>query len=285
MRLINWTIFLLIALSAHAQTDEDTRLGSGSGTGYTAVEGVVVNYTYNNFGGFYLTVENGAIRWEGFHGYFFGLSSAAPVQISEVAPDVFFYSWRTRGNGSDNVVHNYKTMRVAAHLQPDDGGGDAIQMIHGVIHCRNTPTCIAPRSELTPPDQVGPGIARNVSEFGFPALFDPQVNNVPHAAADLAARTELSGQAIVYETPEGTVRVEITDDETRVTRDGAVQSYQTYATRVSDDLYFISWMGGIGGSHIVVNKRTGKVFNHILPDGTRRESIFELTCFDVKENC
>ena len=257
-----------------------------SGSGYAAVEGAVINYTYNNFGGFYLTVENHTLRWEGFHGYFYGLVSATPPQISEVAPGIFLYSWRTRGTGSDNVVHNYKTMRVTAHLQPDDGRGDAIQMIHGVVHGQNTPTCNRPSDKLTPRADFGPRLMQNAKEFGLPPMFDPALNNTPRAQADIVARQELAGQAIVYTAPEGTYRIEVDGDTTRVSIDsGPAEPFQTYASKLAEDLYFISWMGGVGGSHVVINATTRKVYDHILPSGERRESIFELDCFDAADSC
>lgn len=250
-----------------------------SGSGYEKAAGTVFNYTYNNFGGFYVEVEDHSLNWEGFHGYFLGIARANPPQISEVATDVFLYSWRTRGNGSDNVVQNYNTMRVHAHLQPDDGAGEAIQMIHGVVHCRNTPECRRPTNELTPSPEVGPMIAANAREFGFPPLFNPQVNNTPRAQADKDGRAELRGKVVVYDTPEGRYRVRVDGGKTTVKiGDGEEQTYQTYATKIADDLFFISWMGGVGGTHIVVNSRTNKVFDHILPTGERRESIYELTC-------
>ena len=251
-----------------------------SGTGYDKAAGTVFNYTYNNFGGFYVEVEDHSLNWEGFHGYFLGIARANPPQISEVAPDVFLYSWRTRGNGSDNVVQNYNTMRVHAHLQPDDGAGQAIQMIHGVVHCRNTPECHRPTSNLTPPSQVGPMIGRNAQEFGFPPLFNPEVNNTPKADADKAGRENLGGKVIGYDTPEGKYRVRVDGNNTFV-RIGSQpeQVFQTYATMIADDLFFVSWMGGTGGTHIVINTKTKKVYDHILPTGERRESIFDLTCF------
>ena len=273
-----------LLLSAITSVHAEEKVFSGSG--YAAAEGAVVNYTYNNFGGFYLTVENHTIRWEGFHGYFHGLSSANSPQISEVAPDVFLFSWRTRGNGSDNVVLNYNTMRVSAHLQPNDGAGEAIQMIHGVVHCKSTPECIRPREELTPKDQFGPSMANTIKEFGLPPLHDAAVNNVARAAADIAARSELKGSIIAYDTPEGRYEVKVDGNQTRVKiGNGEPATYQTYASKVADDLYFISWMGGVGGSHIVVNKATRTVYDHILPSGERRESIFKLICFGSPEDC
>ncbi len=282
MRCIAILLGLLWQLSAHAN---DTPAEIFSGSGYAAADGTVVNYTYNNFGGFYLTVSNHRLRWEGFHGYFHGLVSTNAPQISEVAPDVFLYSWRTRGSGSDNVVHNYNTMRVTAHLQPDQGRGEAVQMIHGVIHCRNTPACIAPSTTLTPPAEFGPRMGRTIKEFGLPPMFDPAVNNTPRALADIQARELLRGQAFVYDTPEGQYRIEVADDTTTVSLDGQSTDYQTYASRITDGVYFISWMGGVGGSHVVINTATAKVYDHILPGGERRESVFELACFGRRADC
>lgn len=275
---------LALALSsAVAHQAADDMFG---GSGYPAAEGSVVNYTYNNFGGFYLAVEDHTIRWEGFHGYFLGLVSANAPQISEVAPNVFHFSWRTRGTGSDNVVHNYDTMSVTAHLQPDQGAGGAIQMIHGVVHCRNTTDCIAPSKDLTPRPEIGPRMAKTISEFGLAPLFDPTVNNTPRALADIEARRELAGLAIIYDTPEGEYRVTVDDDTTRVSiANRSPTDYQTYASKLADDLFFVSWMGGIGGNHVVINTTTRKVYDHILPSGERRESIFELRCFDSADRC
>ena len=278
-----WLTLLLI-LPVLGQTDD--KPGPFSGLGYDALADSVVNYTYNNFGGFYLTIEDHTIRWEGFHGYFYGLVSVNAPQISQIAPNVFLISWQTQGTGSDNVVHNYNTMRVTAHLQPDQGRGDAIQMIHGVVHCRNTPNCNVPSHEPTPRAQMGPGIGANAREFGLAPLFDPAVNNTARAQADIAARQELAGHLIVYDTPEGEYRIEVDGNQTHVSINGAPsKTYQTYASKLGDRLFFVSWMGGIGGSHVVINRATNKVYDHILPSGERRESIFDLTCFDLKENC
>ena len=264
-------------LVAHVAAAEDEVF---SGSGYGKAEGTVFNYTYNNFGGFYVEIKDHALNWEGFHGYFLGIARATKPQISEVAPDVFFYSWRTRGNGSDNVVQNYNSMRVSAHLQPDDGAGAAIQMIHGVVHCRDTPECRRPRSDLTPAPAVASTIAKNAKEFGLPRLFDPEINNTPKTSADIAGRDALRDKTIVYHTPEGEYRVQVRDDTTLVGIAGQKPvAFQTYATELMEDLYFVSWMGGVGGNHIVVNTRTKKVFDHILPSGERRESVFALTCF------
>lgn len=115
----NWVMLLLLVLAQQVAAAEAQVF---SGSGYAAAENSVVNYTYNNFGGFYVTVANHKLRWQGFHGYFYGLVSANPPQISEVAPNVFLKSWTTRGTGSDNVVMNFNNHRVTAHLQPDRSG-------------------------------------------------------------------------------------------------------------------------------------------------------------------
>lgn len=199
---------------------------------------------------------------------------------------MFLKSWTTRGTGSDNVVMNFNNHRVTAHLQPDTGRGAAIQMIHGVIHCRNTRACQVPSEALTPPAEFAQQLATNAREFGFAPLFDAAVNNVPRAQADIDARAELAGMAFVYHAPEARYRVVVDGDQTWVTLDaGTPEAFQTYASKLGEGLFFVSWMGGVGGSHVVINTATAQVFDHILPDGSRRESIFKLDCFGPVATC
>lgn len=102
----------------------------------------------------------------------------------------------------------------------------------------------------------------------------------------MAAREDLAGRALIYRTAEGSARIEVDGETTRVSGDGVESGeFQTFATRLADDLYFISWGSENGGSHLIFNTSEKKVYDHLLPDGTRQEQIFAITCFDTIEAC
>ena len=104
--------------------------------------------------------------------------------------------------------------------------------------------------------------------------------------ADLAAREALRGKVLRYETDHGITSVEVADDATIVSEDGADEiSHATHATQIADDVFFISWGGAHGGNHIVFNAATMKVYDQIMPDGTRREAIYDASCFDMPAVC
>ncbi len=165
---------------------------SMSGSGYEDLEGTLINYAYGGFSGFQFAVLDNKIRWRGVDRYFLGIVREVTPQISKVADNVYFSSWSTGGNGGDDVVHNFNTMEVNAHLNPDESSPETLEMIHGVIHCWNTPDCVFPEGELTSDDDLFPLIDKNMEEQNLPLLFDPDKNNKPRSSADHAARAELA---------------------------------------------------------------------------------------------
>jgi hypothetical protein len=83
------------------------------------------------------------------------------------------------------------------------------------------------------------------------------------------------------DTPYGPTHIEVDGDTTRVRQgqDGTAD-FRTFATKIDEGIYFISWLGDLGGNHIVVNRQSMKVFRHISPSGERAETIYGLTFFD-----
>ena len=252
------------------------------GSGYAAMDGNVINYEYFDFGGFQLLMSGHRLKWRGAGGLFDGVVALVSPQVSQVADNIFFMSWPTQGDGGDNVVVNFDAMTVNAHL----GGGDRFRLIHGVVHCRNSSDCIAPEGDVMSPDEVMQTLMANAQRTGqpFPPGVPPEAG--PLSPAALAARDALRGKLLRYETEQGITRVAVADDLTMVSADGAGEtSHATHATQIAEDVFLISWGGPHGGNHIVFNAATMMVFDQIMPDGTRREAIYEASCFNVPANC
>ena len=276
MKLI-WTLVLLLA-SANVSAERSP----GPGSGYADLADNIINYEYFDFGGFHVHVREQKMIWRGFVGYFKDIVSLVEPNMSKIAPDLYFVSWPTVGDNGDNVVWNFNDMTVFAHL----GGGQAFKMIHGVIHCRNTQTCVAPPEEAMPPQLRRQKLAENVQALGFES---PQVALAPTrdmSPADVLGMNELNGKSLSYATPEGTVTLEFTGQQIRVTSPLAEkETHNIHATRVAQDIYFVSWGGEFGGNHIVFNALTMQVFDHITTDGTRAESIYNATCLGAIGSC
>ena len=264
------------------------------GAGYAGMDGDVINYEYYDFGGFQLLMSDHRLKWRGAGGLFDGVVALVSPQVSEVADNIFFMSWPTQGEGGDNVVVNFNTMTVNAHL----GGGDRFRLIHGVVHCRNSSDCIAPEGDVMSPDEVMQTLRANAQRTGLagppggpsggppggPPGAPPEAG--PLSPADLAAREALRGKLLRYETDSGTTSVEVADDATIVSEDGTDEtSHTTHATQIAEDVFFVSWGGAHGGNHIVFNAATMKVYDQIMPDGTRREAIYDANCFDMPAMC
>ena len=260
------------------------------GSGYADMDGDVINYEYYDFGGFQLFMSEHKLKWRGAGGLFDGVVAEVSPQVSRVAENIYFMSWPTQGEGGDNVVVDFEAMTVNAHL----GGGDRFRLIHGVVHCRNSSDCIAPEGDVMSPDEVMQTLMANAQRTGLagppggpsggPPGAPPEAG--PLSTADMAAREALRGKVLRYETDHGITSVEVADDATIVGEDGADEtSHATYATQIADDVFFISWGGAHGGNHIVFNAATMKVYDQIMPDGTRREAIYDASCFDMPATC
>lgn len=251
------------------------------GSGYKDMEGIVVDYVYGGFSAFRFIVEGRKIRWTGMNRYFEGITRAVDPIISKVDEKVYFSSWPTIGNGGDNVVHNFDLMEVNAHLNPDQSEPKVLEMLHGVIDCWNTPDCLPPDKRLTSDKDLFKQMGRNQERQHLPPLFGLH-NNAARSSADRAARAELAGLAIEYA---GT-KIEVKGNETIVIVDeGEPETFPTFATKVGEGIFFISWLGDHGGHHIVVNRRTMKAFKHISALGKREEIVYDVICFDTSHAC
>ena len=258
------------------------------GSGFADLNGDVINYEYYDFGGFRLHMSERGLKWRGVGGEFDGVTALVTPQVSKVADGIYFMSWPTMGEGGDNVVVNFDAMTVNAHL----GGGNRFRLITGVIHCHNSSDCPAPEGDPMRPDQVMQTLMTNRQRAGRggppggpggPGAPPPAG---PLSAADQAARDALRGMVLRYESDEGTINVEVADDATLVSVDGAdAASHATHATQIAGDIFFVSWGGPHGGNHIVFNTKTMQVFDQIMSDGTRKEAIYDASCFDSREQC
>lgn len=263
------------------------------GTGYAGMDGDVINYEYYDFGGFQLLMSEHKLKWRGVGGLFDGVVAEVNPQVSGVADNIYFMSWPTRGEGGDNVVVNFDAMTVNAHL----GEGDRFRLIHGVVHCRNSSDCIAPEGDVMSPEEAMQTLMANAQRTGLagppgappggppggPPDAPPEAD--PLSPADLAAREALRGKVLRYDTDHGVTSIEVADDATIVGVGDDETSHATHATQIADDVFFISWGGAHGGNHIVFNAATMKVYDQIMPDGARREAIYDATCFDMPAAC
>lgn len=254
-----------------------------SGSGYDNLAGQTMSYRYEDFGAFRLLFEDGKMTWQGTEGYFAGIVFQVEPQVSKVADGIYFLSWST-GNGGDNVVVNLNTMAVNAHLQGNEG---PLLPISGPITCAPSEVCPAPEGDPWTHDRIGPQIQQNAQSEGLPSMNSLGDAGRAISPQDRAARDELAGKAIVYLTEEGLVRVVVDGDETVVVRgDAAGQRYLTHATKIADGVYFISWGMDYAGNHIVFDTNNYRVFDHLESDNvTRREQIFQITCFDEIVAC
>lgn len=274
----------LLVLSACSAIDKNelannTPVKSISGSGYEALRGAVINYGYDGFDDFNLTIYNNKIKWLGQKGYFQGVASEVVPQISKVADNIYFFSWST-GSAADNVVHNYNAMRVNAHLS-ESRVKDALWQIHGDVYNINSPESVFPHSQLTPVEDVGKIIKKNIAQKNLPPFaFTAKISNFPE---DIAGRNELTGLAITYDTPDAVIRIEVDGERTYVSKNNQDRKdVFTAATKIADGIYFISWEKGADSDHIVVNRNSMAVFDHVSPTGERKEAIYNITYFGTK---
>lgn len=250
-----------------------------SGSGWEDINGTVVNYEYSGFGGFYLHFRDNKVLWHGYVGTFKDITREVTPQVSKVADGIYFLSWQTANGGGDNVVLNFADAAVYAHI----GGDSGFEMISGVIHCRDTPECNRPAGESMERMQVMQILTRNAREAGFGNLMQAMATrkkNARKSSADEQGQAELTGKTLVYEAPEGTIRVSINGDETASSvAGGESRTSATYATRIADGIWFISWDGRPAGNHIVFNSHNMRIYDQIRADGIRREVIYEAACF------
>ncbi|SFJ41176.1 hypothetical protein [Olleya namhaensis] len=256
-----------------------------AGSGYEYLRGSVINYKYEEFGGFHISIYNNRLKFLGTNGgYFCDIAREVIPQFSEIADGIIFMSWSTGGNGGDNVVQNYNTKTVNGHLNPDTSEENYVmQNVHGVISNKDNEASKFPHALLTVDEDLGKIILKNINDQKLPELYEPELNNKLRFSEDKIARNELSNQRISYESLYGTFNIEIDGNNIDVSiNDEASKKYQIYCSKIDNGIYFISWESNFGGNHIVVNKNTMKVFQHIHPSGKREEAIYDITFFNLK---
>lgn len=273
---------LLLALPLIISTNILAKESIGLGSGYTDLENTIINYEYNDFGGFYLRIGDEKITWQGFVGYFKGITSVVEPQLSKITDGIYFASWPTRPGHGDNVIWNFNDKTVFAHL----GGGNAFKLIHGTIYCRNTPACKSPPQQGMSRNELVKRLVENVTALGFRSPVEALAPSRDMGLADIEGMNTLKGKTLVYNTPQGKVQVDFDGQKLYVKEtENEKQSYASHATLVAKDIYFVSWGGAHGGSHIIFNANTMKVFDHIQNDGKRMETIYTASCFLAKGKC
>lgn len=247
-----------------------------AGSGYPDLEGKFIEYEYVDFGSFRLAIYDNKIKWRGEGGYFDGIVSQVEPQISKVADGVYFLSWVFGNNGGDNVVVNFNTGKVFAHLRSGNANADSpadFEMIHGTVHCGASVDCPFPEGDPISMVRMVLKLNSNTKKFNLPPIFESKKPLIP---AHIEAREELKGSTLQYNNEKGeNVTVELNDDSTNVSMNGQPsQTYQTNVTKIGEGIYFISWLGNEAfGEHIVYNKNTGQVFDHMTADLERKEVI------------
>lgn len=271
---------------SNLQSTNQTSVSSSSsnGSGYADLDGDIINYVYNDFGGFQLRFSENKLNWHGMGGYFEGVAQQVVPTASKISEDVYFMSWPTPGQGSDNVVMNLKTMQVFAHLT--DPSGKEISVIDGAIICRNGSECAAPPTELTPPPEIVQKITSNMTELDLPPMNDLALDSRPLNSADLEALEDLMGLQIDYLADASPVSLRVGNRESLIkTQNGDLTRVQSFSTKVGEDLYFISWFDAQGDNHILFDRAQSTATDLVSESGQRQETVTEISCFDRSERC
>lgn len=251
---------------------------SSTGSGYEDLKGSVINYGYDNFDDFDLTIYNNKIKWIGQVGLYKGIAQEVVPQISKVAEGVYFMSWPTSESEGDNVIHNYHIMKANAHLYLQND----VYMIHGDVYSINESTTRFPHGALTPANEVIPMVMQNAARMGL--AMDANALSFDRFPETTIAIEELEDKALEYESAEGLIHIEVNDEITNVSVDNRpAGSYQPFVSKIDENIYLISWNGEHGGNHIAVNINTMKVYDHINESGERREAIYDVTYFGERK--
>ncbi|NME72641.1 hypothetical protein [Flammeovirga aprica] len=254
-----------------------------SGSGYRDFEGKMINYNYVDFGSFSLAIHDNKIKWKGEGGYFDDIVALVEPQISKIDEGIYFMSWFFESGGGDNVCVNFNTNKVYAHLHhPDADTPEDFELIHGDITCGPSTECQFPEGEVMGQFSTIMALFGNIMKFDLPFMGQTER---PFSDENKQARKELHGKEIKYKTETSEVVVEVKNHITEVTYKGEPTiTYLTYVTKISDGIYFISWMGNRDFSdHIIFNQKNMTVTDQLTKNGVHKEMIFDVSCFD--DNC
>lgn len=245
-----------------------------TGSGYRDLEGKFIEYKYVDFGSFRLAFYDNTLMWQGHGGYFNTVTAKVTPQISKIDNGIYFLSWVFPNGGGDNVVVNFKTNKVFAHLHHVDSEDFApFELIHGYITCGPSTDCNYPEGYLTSMLKIPSLLSSNSKKFNLPDLGTMKRPLIPE---HIAARNELAGKVIMYTSDEGEISIEIDGDKTYVNDSSGKKNYQTQATKISNSIYFISWLLPENiGQHIVFNQNTMQVFDQITLEGLSKEQIYK----------
>ncbi len=133
-----------------------------------------------------------------------------------------------------------------------------------------------PHAELTPDADMLPLITKNFEERNLlPNYgFTTEISKLPE---DILARQELTGKTIAFTSAHGSINITFDASQMHFQRGTTTTTFMTTATKIADDIYFISWESDNFRGHIVCNLSTMQGFQHLLPSGERKEEICKAT--------
>ncbi|CAL2086063.1 conserved hypothetical protein [Tenacibaculum sp. 190524A05c] len=277
-------LFILISCKSESKSLNRTEIintvseVNTSGSGYRELEGKFIEYEYVDFGSFRLAIYDNRIKWRGYGGYFDGITSEVEPQISKISEHIYFLSWVFGDSGGDNVVVNFKTKKVYAHLRSGNASENSpsdFEMIHGTVKCGPSIHCEFPEGEPISMLRMILKLNSNTKKYELPTIFETKK---PLIEEHLTARKELSGKTFIYDSEEGLTSIKLDENITWVSLENKdAKQYQTNITKISDGIYFLSWLGNSQfGEHIVLNTNTMKVFDHLTNVKLHEERIYKL---------
>jgi hypothetical protein len=148
-------------------------------------------------------------------------------------------------------------------------------MIHGSVNCGPSINCKFPEGEPISMLPMAMKLNRNTKKFGLPTIFETEKSLIP---AHIEARKELFNLPIQFKNDEGVVSIQVRNDITQVSINGKTpKEYQTNVSKIDENIYFISWLGNDQfGEHIVFNKNTMKIFDHMTSKKIHQEQIYPI---------
>lgn len=255
-----------------------------AGSGYRDLEGTFMQYEYQDFGAFRLAFTENKLKWKGYGGYFDGVIAEVEPRISKIEEDVYFLSWVFDNGGGDNVVVNLGEERVFAHLYHSNPKlSNDFELIHGQVLCSRSADCQSPDGDLMGLFKTILKLKSNIKKYDLPSLG---TMSRPPIQANRDVQDAFANKILRYNREGEIIEIQISADSTRVSRGAVFEEHRNYATKISDGVFFISWLEDESSAkHIVFNANMMKVFEHTVIDNVRREMIYDVVCFDSPENC
>ncbi len=249
-----------------------------SGSGYDDLRGSVINYGYDFFDDFCLTVYNNKIKWSGQLGYYRSISQEVTPQISKIANDVYFLSWETE-HGRDNVVLNFATQKARSHVSYTQFPHTLLRL-HGRVYSVNAQDSEYPHLPLSNAHDIPTLIAQNIEERELPPHDRILETASLPKPEDEKIRQDFTGKTLTIATQFGMLQVLFSGAVMTVIENALQYIFSTTISQVNEHIYFISWDNAQHKGHIVCNFETMRAYRHMRPNGERREEICVITSFE-----